>query len=120
MKALSIMLLFAIWSKSCDKAQQNILIKGKVVHRSCATIAVQVLDTKHFALGQQRWQQADNQPVYEHVFSVSNQCSFPTELKAGAEFSFVTVVKDSTMENCMRCELWDNPPTTLQMIKVLQ
>lgn len=120
MKVFTIVLLLSLWSKSCEKLQQNTLVKGKVVHRSCATIAVQVLDEKHFDLGQDKWQQSEGQPVYNNVFSVANQCSFPSEIKVGQEFSFMTVIKDTTMEDCILCEMWDNPPAKKQIIKVLQ
>ena len=113
-------MLFALWQKSCEKVQQNTLVKGKVVHRSCATIAVQVLDAKHVSLGQASWQQAEGTTAYNNVFAVSNQCSFPADSKVGDEISFVTVLKDSTMKDCIRCELWDNPPTKKQMIKVIK
>ena len=120
MKILTVIMLFTLWSKSCEKVQKNTLVKGKVIYRSCATIAVQVLDEKHKSLGQPTWQMAEEKTVFNNVFAVSNQCSFPAEFKVGAEFSFVTVLQDSTMKDCIQCFLWDNPPTTKQMIKVLK
>lgn len=119
MKTLLAIFLFAIVSKTCQKSQSAAMIRGKVVHRSCATIAVQLLDEMHYELGQEKWQQADGTPSLEHVFAVANICSFPAQVKAGQEVSFVILEKDTTMDECMTCELWDNPPTQKQIVKVM-
>ncbi|WP_207491431.1 hypothetical protein [Aridibaculum aurantiacum] len=121
MKILFSVLLFSISYKSCDQLKTSpAIVNGTIIHRSCATIAVQVLDETHYNLGQASWQQGSGQPVFEHVFSVANQCSFPAEAKVGEKIKFAVLASDSTAADCMLCELWDNPPKKKQLIKVIK
>jgi hypothetical protein len=81
---------------------------------------VQVLDSAYVYLGQDEWQQSPSKPVYEHVFAVSNTCSFPLGITSETEFTFKVVSSDPSTQDCLVCMLWDNPPAKKQMIKVQQ
>jgi hypothetical protein len=89
MKSVILILIAFIFSfGSCEKETElsSNVIKGKVVHRSCASVVVQVLDEKHQSIGQSEWQQSASKPTYRHVFSVGNKCAFRTWRK---EQSFI-------------------------------
>jgi hypothetical protein len=120
MKILVTIPLLVLLFGSCKKSNDCGLVKGKVVHRSCASIVVQVLDPANYNLGQQQWQQTDNSPVYEHVFSVKNICSFPGNTAEGEEINFRVISNDASNIDCVRCRLWDNPPAKQQEIKVIK
>ena len=94
-------------------------IRGKVSHRSCATIAVQVLDAKYNYLGDEKWQQSLEKPVIENVFSVSNPCSFPADYKPGDTFYFTILEEDPANKDCATCKLFDNPPKKNHLVKVI-
>lgn len=119
-KIILAMLCLGLNYQTCQQAQvkREEGISGKVIHRSCATIAIQVLDEKHYRLGQPTWQQAPGQTTYNYVFAVANQCSFPYELKVGEKFSFKILPADKAADDCILCELWDNPPAKKQLIQV--
>jgi len=103
---------------SCEKQCAAPKIKGKVVHSSCATTVVQILDANYYQLGQSTWQQSANKPMYSNVFAVANQCTFnATGLKEGDDFYFITTT--SGENGCGICALWDNPPTLKQKIEVI-
>lgn len=104
---------------TCRKATDNEATRGKVVHRSCATVVVQVLDSNHHHLGQATWQQSPSKPLFNHVFAVENICEFPGTIGEGDEFSFQIINPNSARKDCAVCMLWDNPPTTKQVVKVL-
>ncbi|WP_207491429.1 hypothetical protein [Aridibaculum aurantiacum] len=111
-------LMFLLFG-ACKKSADGVVIKGKLVHRSCATVAVQVLDTAFYHLGQPIWQQAPNKPAYEHVFSVENICSFPSAATVGQEITFKVISTDPSIKECVTCALWDNPPAQKQLIQVV-
>jgi hypothetical protein len=102
----------------CKKEVEKNKIRGKLVHQSCASAVVQILDSAFFKLGQAQWQQSPGKPTYEHVFAVGNLCSFPGGITEGSEFTFEIMSKDPSNDNCAVCMLWDNPPSTTQLIKV--
>lgn len=115
-----ILIFYAFFAlAACSKNNEYPLTKGKLVYRSCATIVVQVLDSTQFSIAQSSWQQDASKPVFEHVFAVSNQCSFPTGVAIGEEISFKVVVSDPSNKDCVRCALFDNPPQKSNMIKVI-
>ena len=118
MKQLIILLTIFGLLSSCRKSSDTPYIKGKLVYRSCATIAVEVLDSNYYNLGQASWQQSNSKPVYEHVFAVANNCSFPGSVTVGQEFLFKVVPFDASMKDCVTCALFDNPPAKTQIIKV--
>jgi hypothetical protein len=103
---------------SCRKSNEEAAIKGKLVHRTCASIVVQVLDSPYYSLGQNSWQQSSSKPVYQHVFVVANSCSFPV-MDVGTEFTFKLLKEDPLMSHCYVCAMYDNPPKTAQIIKVV-
>jgi hypothetical protein len=110
-----LMLLF----QPCKKCAESDVVKGKVVHRSCASIVVQVTDPSHYYLGQAQWQQSGRTPVYQNVFAVKNTCSFPGNIPEGTDITFRVISNDPTNQDCVVCQLWDNPPTQKQEIKVI-
>ena len=118
MKVLAHIALLLVVINSCAVVNTEETIRGKVIHRSCATIAVQVIGNKHTSLGQASWQQADGKPVYKNVFSVGNRCAFPTSLSEGKEFQFTVMKSDPSNDDCMVCEMWDNPPTKVLLVRV--
>lgn len=103
---------------TCDKKRETSRIRGKLVHISCASAVIQVLDSAYYHLGQDRWQQATSKPVYEHVFAVENLCGFRNKpVKEGEEFYFrLTETED---KDCVVCMLWDNPPSVKRKIVVV-
>ncbi len=115
MKTKLIILVVAIFGASCEK-KDGAVIKGKLIYRSCATTVVQVLDPEYFYLTQAEWKQSDTRPTYEHVFNVSNVCSFPA-FPEGQEFTFKVIDKDDN--GCAVCMMYDNPPAKQQMIRVV-
>ena len=89
---------------ACEKNGSGTKIKAKLVHSSCASDVVQILDPSHYNLGQSSWQLSSNTPVYQHVFLVQNECSFKNEnLKAGDEFYFL--LTNTNEEGCSICQL---------------
>jgi len=102
---------------SCEKSGYGPTIKGKLVHSSCASDVVQILDSSQYHLGQTSWQQSSATPVYNNVFVVSNICYFKKQgLSVGDVFSFR--LTSDTDNGCAVCALWDNPPTVSQKIVV--
>ena len=103
---------------SCEKSGYGPSIRGKLVHRSCASAVVQILDQSQKHLGQESWQMTPTSPVYHDVFVVSNHCSFGKyKIDVGDEFNF-QLTKDPD-DGCAVCALWDNPPTVQQRIVVV-
>jgi len=100
------------------KTNNDAIIKGKLVHRSCASIVVQVLDANFYSLGQSSWQQSPSKPVYQHVFKVDDNCSFPL-MEEGQEFTFKVLNNNTDRGNCYVCALFDNPPAKTQHIAVI-
>ncbi len=104
---------------SCEKQSDVLKIKGKVIHSSCATKVVQILDPNYYNLGQATWQQSANMPVYNNVFEIANRCSFDTMgVKDGDEFYFI--ITSNGENGCAICALWDNPPSVKQKIEVVK
>lgn len=102
---------------SCEKKGYGPTIKGKLVHSSCATDVVQILDASQHHLGQSSWQHSSTTPTYNNVFVVNNTCYFKNQgLSVGDEFSF-RLTSDGD-KGCAVCALWDNPPTVSQKIVV--
>lgn len=102
---------------SCEKKGYGPTIKAKLVHSSCASDVVQILDASQHHLGQSSWQQSAATPTYNYVFAVSNTCYFKKQgLAIGDEFSF-RLTSDAD-RGCAVCALWDNPPTVSQKIVV--
>ena len=126
MKSLIIILTSCmLMSASCEKNNEAVIkgnnegvIKGKLVYRSCASTVVQVSDTAFYSIAQNEWKQSPTRPTYEHVFAVSNPCSFPNYTE-GQEFTFQIVSNDPKNADCVVCMMFDNPPTKKNMIRVL-
>ncbi len=127
MKSLIIiMTAFMLTSASCEKNNEAVIkgnneegvIKGKLVYRSCASTVVQVLNTAFYSIAQNEWKQSPSRPTYEHVFAVSNPCSFPNYTE-GQEFTFQIITNDPKNADCVVCMMFDNPPTRQNMIRVL-
>ena len=117
MRTFILIQILALLINSCTKSVSQPSIKGTVVYRSCATIVVQVLDEQHKNLGQD-WQQSKDSPAFVNVFAVANTCSFPSNIKEGQQITFKVINSDPANKDCVRCEMFDNPPTKTQLIKV--
>jgi hypothetical protein len=117
MKRYLLALFIVTTAFSCERTTHGPEIRGKLVHRTCASSVVQILDPNQYHLGQASWQMSSTSPVYQNVFKVSNSCYFGTQnINEGQEFTFkITTNSDN---GCAICALWDNPPTKEQMIKV--
>jgi hypothetical protein len=102
-------------SSTCNKAANNSDIRGKIVYRSCATVAVQVLDEAHFSLAQSSWEQDPSKPAFKNVFAVANPCDLP-QIDTGKVFSFKLIKNGKN--DCIVCAMWDNPPQVKHQIKV--
>lgn len=114
-----ILLAFILGSWSgCEKeeTQEKGIILGKLVHKSCASVVVQVLDTDYYSIAQNEWKQSADKPTYEHVFAVENICSFP-QMAIGEVFIFK--LTDKGDNNCAVCALFDNPPAKTNKIEVV-
>ena len=118
MKTFLFAALIISWLR-CNKKLTGDSIKGKLIYRSCASTVVEVLDSKHYSLSVDNWQQSPAKPTYNHVFAVANTCSFG-EMKEGQTFTFVLLNNDPKMKDCVVCALYDNPPTKTQIIKVVE
>lgn len=104
---------------SCKPQSGQAKIKGKLIHTSCASAVIQVLDEDQYKLGQETWQQSDSKPVYNYVFAVKNQCSFKVNnIKVEDEFYFQLTDKEE--KDCAVCMMWDNPPAKKQNIIVVK
>lgn len=104
---------------ACAKTNNQPVIKGKVVHRSCATVAVAVLDANYYSLGQANWLDQASKQTYHYVFTVANDCTFPAVIAEGQEFYFKVVKDDAEGTKCVECALYDYPPEKTQLIKVV-
>ena len=100
--------------------QKKPIIKGKLVYRSCATLVIQVIDAKHFAITQNSWQPENSGKKYKNVFAVSNQCSFPDSIEVGQQVNFQIIPNDPNTKDCMLCSLFDNPPKKSHLVKVVR
>jgi hypothetical protein len=119
MKKVIILLCVTLILLSCKKEGEQPIIKGKLVYRSCATIVVQILDSNYYSAAQDTWKESTSKQEYQHVFAVSNQCSFPNSIAIGQEFKFQIVSEDPKNKDCVLCALWDNPPQKSHLIKVI-
>ena len=93
----------------CDKKASGECLQGKVIRITCATTVVQVINRND--IGTDGWKdghQGANQ-TYDNVFSVSNKCSLPADLKVGDEFSF-KIDKPKPSADCIVCMMYDAPP----------
>ena len=117
----TILLLSVVLSVlGCQKSNEQPVIKGKLVYRSCATIAVQVLDTNYYSIAQDTWKNPTSKEDYSHVFAASNQCSFPASIAVGKDFLFQIITEDPKNKDCVLCALFDDPPQKSQLIKVIE
>ena len=120
MKKLVLILSVVFVLTSCTKKNEQPVIKGKLVYRSCASVVVQVLDPEYYSIGQDNWQQTPSKAAYQNVFAVSNQCSFPGSITVDQEFSFQVINEDPKNKDCVRCALFDNPPQKSHLIRVIE
>ncbi len=119
MKSIPLLISLFLLLKSCSSTENQSLVKGKLIYKSCATIAVQVLDSSYFYFGQPEWEAGmGSGKKYKHVFAVANNCAFPQEIAIGQEFSFAVLKDDPANKECMVCEMYDYPPQVKQFIKV--
>ena len=92
----------------CDKKVKSECLQGKIIRITCASTVVQI--TNRSDIGTDGWKdghQGANQ-TYDNVFSVSNKCKLPSDLKVGDEFSFNIDKPKPT--DCIVCMMYDAPP----------
>jgi len=96
-------------------------IQAKLVYKSCASVIVQITDSSYFYLTQEKWQRSPNDPVYDHVFTVRNSCSFlDQQIDKGDFFSFRVIKNETGNTGCVQCLLYDNPPGASLSIEVVK
>lgn len=105
---------------SCAKNSEQPVIKGKLIYRSCASVVVQVLDTQYYSVAQNSWRQSESKPEYQNVFSVSNECSFPSSITENQDFNFRIINDDPKNKDCVLCAMFDNPPAKTHLIEVIE
>ena len=106
-------LLIALTIISCQPDQpkekvspgeSNCGIRVKVIYSFCSYVFVQILDEKHYGLGDAEWR-LDNGDIYQHVFQVNNFCelgqSLTKEQLSGSEFEMTVV--NSYKNECAVC-----------------
>lgn len=120
MKKLILLLSVVLSLFACKKSNEQPFIKGKLIYRSCATVAVQVLDSNYYSIAQDTWKNPTTKEDNAHVFAVSNQCSFPASIAVGQEFLFQIISEDPKNKECVLCALFDNPPQKTHLIKVIE
>ncbi len=120
MKKLILLLSVVFILLAGKKSSEQTIVKGKLVYRSCATIVVQVLDSSYYSITQNTWKDPTSKKDYEHVFAVSNQCSFPDLITVGQECMFQIIIEDPKSKDCMLCAMYDSPPQKSQLIKVIE
>jgi hypothetical protein len=95
-------------------------IKGKVVYISCATVVVQITDSSHKDLGQNKWRRTPIDNEYKNVFVIKNRCTFlESKIQRGEEFSFL-IKQDGIVDDCKPCTLFDNLPNVALNIQPLK
>ena len=120
MKKIILLLAIVLTLLACKKSNEQPVIKGKLIYRSCATVAMQVLDSNFYSIAQDNWKNQTTKEDYLHVFAVSNQCSFPEYIAVGQEFFFQIISEDPKNKECVLCALFDNPPQKTHLIKVIE
>lgn len=98
--SLPILMMLTVFACNKNTGNDSATVRGKLVHNSCASAVVQVLDEKYYNLGQDQWQQSPDKSMISHVFSVANKCSMPAGLKEQEEFTYKVLKSDPTMKNC--------------------
>lgn len=93
-------------------------LKGRlVVKEICSHYVVQVIsgssDTSRVTNG---WLDDKRGKTYDNVFTVSNRCSFPADLKEGDEFEFT--FEPEVMEDCAVCMAYYPTPPKRNTIKI--
>ncbi len=94
-----------------DKKKLNTqCLQGKVVRTSCASLVVQV--TNNDSIGEDGWKDSTsaNPATYDNVFSVSNLCKLPAEVKPGNTIYFT--IEKPKPSDCVVCMMYDAPPRT--------
>jgi hypothetical protein len=120
MKKIFIILSAFFVLAGCEKTNETPVIKGKLVYHSCATTVVQILDEQHYNYGQDSWRQSPSKEEFNHVFAVSNHCSFPGSVAVGEEIHFKILSDDPGNKECVTCAVFDNPPQKSQVIEVVE
>jgi len=96
-------------------------IEGKVIHKSCASVVIQVTDSTYYYLTQENWQRTAKSVIYNHVFMVRNSCNFLEQgLNQGDAFRFKIIKNEAGNTGCVQCLMYDNPPNASLSIEVVK
>jgi hypothetical protein len=110
--ALALVPFFAF---QCKKDNLNKCLKGKVIRITCASYVIQVLNDN--SIGEDQWKDsfAQEEKVYDNVFTASNKCKIPLSYKAG-DIIFFNLDKPNP-DDCVICTMYDAPPQVKFQIK---
>ena len=118
MKYLFLLAALPFISAKCDKKITHDCLVGKVVRITCASTVVQITSRTDF--GTDGWKNSMNNEgqTYDNVFSVTNKCKLPSDLKVGDELTF-TIEKPKPTD-CIVCMMYDAPPDTQYHVEICQ
>ncbi|NCI45647.1 hypothetical protein [Sediminibacterium soli] len=100
------------------QTDEKTCLTGKLVKRGiCGQRVIQLSGevTGGMAVAQS-WTDSLAHKSYQNVFTVSNPCSFPSEIKEGEEFSFTITTKPDT--TCIQCMAYTPVPEQKNSILV--
>lgn len=104
-----------------NKKQKPNLIKGKLVHQSCASVVVQIQDENYFYLANNVWRNGADKNSYEHVFLVKNSCAFREKNISKDEIFYFNIVDDvTTNEGCTQCLKYESTPRIILAIEAVK
>jgi hypothetical protein len=108
--------LFAQCRKSEDHSESRIY-QGVVLYNVCGNVVIQTQGPDY--LGQDNWKDENNSsnPVYDHVFHVSNSCEFGT-YSQGDTINFVLTAQKP--QQCAACLLYVAVPEVAYPIRVIK
>jgi hypothetical protein len=117
MKLIFILMALPALASTCKKdkhADNDTLLKGKVIRTSCTGTVVQVLNND--SIGEDGWKDmTNNDAQYDNVFVVNNSCTMSGILGKGTTFSFK--IGKATNDECAHCMMYDGAPKTMYDIR---
>jgi hypothetical protein len=120
MKAfLSVMVGLSLFFCSCNKADPvRVLYRGVVIYDVCSNVVVQCQGQEKEKIGQDGWVDNNdpNKPVYDHVFSASNPCSFGSR-NFGDTIDFYITTPE--VQRCAQCDVKLAMPSVSYAIHVV-
>lgn len=111
--------ILAISIRSCKKRETATVVsyKGIVLYNVCGNVVLQTIGPNNF--GENNWTDNNNpdHPVYNHVFTVANACSFGMH-SSGDTINFTIVAPEP--QTCAQCLIYVATPETSYPIRVIK